>query len=72
MLNIRHLFKELASRNKDSGDFHCLVTSLARIVAAKTHSADVERPISIYIKNYFHLSQNMGDLEAFDPSKAAL
>ena len=86
-LSTRQLLKELALKDKDSGHFHCLITSLARIVAAKPHSADDERLISVYnkaksndraslspgtIKNYLHVSQNMGDLETFDPSQAAL
>ena len=66
---------------------HCLITSLARIVTAKSYSADVERLISIYnklksnsreslspgtVKKYLHISQNIGDLEAFHHSHAAL
>ena len=39
----RQLLQELASRNRDSGHFHCLITSLTCIVTAKPHSADVER-----------------------------
>ena len=58
------------------GYFHCLNTSLARILATKPHSGDVELLIIIYklkssgraslspgtIKYYLHVSQNMGDL----------
>ena len=83
-LNTRQLLKELTSRNKDSDDFYCLFTSFAPILAAKPH---VERLISIYnelkssdrpslspgtIKNFLHVLQNKGDLEAFDPPQAAL
>ena len=82
-LNTRQLLKELALKDKDSDHFHCLITSLTRIVAAKPHSADVERLINVYnklksndraslssgmIKNYLHVSQSMGDMETFDPS----
>ena len=71
-LNTRQFLKELALKDKDSGHFHCLITSLTRIVAAKPHSADVERLICVYnklksndrasfspgtIKNYLHVSQ---------------
>jgi hypothetical protein len=62
-------------------------TALARVVAAKPHSADVERLISVYnklktpdraalssktISNYLHVSQNMCDVDDFNPSDAAL
>ena len=75
-LNTRQFLKELALKNKHSGHFHCLITSLARIVAAKPHSADVEHLISVYntlksndraslspgmINNYLHVSQNMAE-----------
>ena len=81
-LNTRQLLTELALKDKDSDHFHCFITSLTRIVAAKPHSADVERLINVYnklksndraslspgtIKNYLHVSQNMGDMETFDP-----
>ena len=86
-LNTRQLLKELALKDKDSGHFHCLITSLARILAAKPHSADVERLSSVHnklksngrallspatTKNYLHVSQNMDGLETFDPSQVAL
>ena len=82
-LNTQSLLRALASEKKCS----TLTTAIARVVAAKPHSADVERLISTYnklktsdraslssetIRNYLHVSENMGDLESFDPSQAAL
>ena len=82
-LNTQSLLRALASEKKCS----TLTTAIARVVAAKPHSADVERLVSTYnklktsdrawlssetIRNYLHVSENMGDLESFDPSQAAL
>ena len=56
-----------------------LTITIARLVAAKPHSADVERRGSLEhtlssttLRNYLHVVQNMGDLDTFDPSQAAL
>eukprot|EP00794_Sanderia_malayensis_P006716 gene6716-7477_t len=64
-----------------------LTTAIAHVVAAKPHASDVERLISTYnklktldraslssetLRHYLHVSENMVDLESFDPSQAAL
>lgn len=77
---------KMLCRNKD-GLFDTVKTSLARLVAAKPHSADVERLIagynkiktkdrshmgSLQLQNQLHVQMNMGSLDAFDPTDAAI
>ena len=79
--------KPLLSCLASEKQYPVLTIAIARLVAAKPHSADVERLISTYnklktsdrsslssttLRNYLHVVQNMGDLDIFDPSQAAL
>lgn len=77
---------KILCRNKE-GQFDTIKKGLARLVAAKPHSADVERLISLYnkiktkdrstmgslqLQNQLHIQMNMGPLDAFNPTEAAI
>eukprot|EP00794_Sanderia_malayensis_P014618 gene14618-16132_t len=79
--------KPLLSCLTSEKQYPVLTIAIACLVAAKPHSADVERLISTYnklktsdrsslssttLRNYLHVVQNMSDLDTFDPSQAAL
>lgn len=77
---------KILCRNKD-GQFDTIKKALARLVAAKPHSADVERIIHAYnkikskdrsnmgqlqLQNQLHVKLNMGPLDVFNPTEAAM
>lgn len=76
---------KILCRNKND-QFVTIKTALARLLAAKPHSADVERLIHSYNKiktkdrasvgsqelhNQLHVQLNMGPLDSFNPEPAA-